>query len=221
MRRYKVRPRFVAFAIVASVFAMTTMVLANQHPIVNRATIKALKVHSVEVYRAQFPKAQASPKREAVSMRQITRAYGVSKNTMENVLDYLPTAYEAIPSLRLLPMLLGIVATETGGTNGLYAYNTNGTWDGGIAQVNSVNWAQYGMDWYTVQNPVLNLHAAGQILTSDLRVANGSLLGAFMAYNEGPTAYQQGRPDSLYAEEALRYTKAFRFVMHHGILLAQ
>lgn len=214
LRRYRIRPRFGIVVAVVSLLTVGTVVRANQKTIPNPTIVKALQVRSMQEYRMHFPKVPTSPKREGVSLRVVASAYGVSGIVLNKVIQYLPTAYRVLPKASFLPAVLGIVATETKGQNGLYNSNPNGTWDGGIAQVNSVNWALYGMDWNTVQDVHKNLYAASHILWKNYTTFR-DLRMAFAAYNEGATAVAMGEPDPTYVQEAWSYTKAFRFLLAH------
>jgi len=237
-RRYRIRPRFFAFVIVLCAFSGSAVVLARQNASaakVDRATVRELQIRASEEYRMQFPKVPTFPNtlpttlpitlpttlprvvrkvKRLVPLRDVARAYGVSSLVLNRVIRYLPLAYHALPKASFLPAILGVVATETKGQNGLYNYNPNGTWDGGVAQVNSVNWALYGMDWYTVQDAQKNLYAASHILWQNY-ITFHNLRMAFAAYNAGATAVAMGQDDPMYVSEAYRYTKAFRFLLAH------
>ncbi len=81
-------------------------------------------------------------------------------------------------------LALAVMAHESGGNWTARHHNSNGTTDAGLMQVNSANWAAYGLgkDPY---NPAANLRAGVAILSADLARYPGNVAAALEAYNAG------------------------------------
>lgn len=81
------------------------------------------------------------------------------------------------------PLFLALIAHESGGNWQAVNQNTNGTTDAGLSQINSVNWANYGL----TSNPfnvMQNIEAGASILDRALS-QYGTFSDALYAYNGG------------------------------------
>lgn len=86
------------------------------------------------------------------------------------------------------PLFLALIAHESGGNwKAVNNANTNGTTDAGLCQINSVNWATYGM----TDNPYdikVNIHAGAAIL--------GHALNSYSDFTQALYAYNGGTPSN-------------------------
>lgn len=84
-------------------------------------------------------------------------------------------------------LALAVIDHESGGDWAASHRNADGTTDVGLMQVNSANWATYGLgaDPYA---PAANVPARVAILAADLARYPGRLTAALDTYNAGPAA---------------------------------
>ena len=96
---------------------------------------------------------------------------------------------------------LGLIAHESGGVWMATHTNRSGTTDAGLGQINSANWAAYGLakDPY---NPVRNVAASVRILAGDLAAHSDHVAAALEAYNAG-SALRGWLFDPQYAGDVL------------------
>ena len=96
---------------------------------------------------------------------------------------------------------LGLIAHESGGVWMATHSNNNGTTDAGLGQVNSANWAAYGLakDPY---DPARNVAVSVRILAGDLAANPGHVAAALEAYNAG-SALRGWLFDPQYAGDVL------------------
>ncbi|MDR3601350.1 MAG: lytic transglycosylase domain-containing protein [Desulfosporosinus sp.] len=82
------------------------------------------------------------------------------------------------------PLFLALIAHESGGNwQAVNNQNTNGTTDAGLCQINSVNWAKYGLTNNPFNVP-LNIQAGATIL--------GQALGQYNDFSQALYAYNGG-----------------------------
>ena len=96
---------------------------------------------------------------------------------------------------------LGLIAHESGGVWMATHSNNNSTTDAGLGQVNSANWAAYGLAKHPYA-PVRNVAASVRILVGDLAANSDHVAAALEAYNAG-SAVRGWLFDPQYAGDVL------------------
>lgn len=128
------------------------------------------------------------PPAEAVAAALIGRPLIVETRTLQECLGRA-AAYYNLPVL-----LLDAILWQEGGTNGVGNRNQDGSYDLGLAQINT-RWlpvfSKYGITARSLlENPCENLYAAGYVLeTYALRFGGRDWFRATMAYNIGPSGW--------------------------------
>jgi hypothetical protein len=110
------------------------------------------------------------------------------------------------------PLFIALIAHESGGNWQASNQNSNGTTDAGLCQINSVNWAQYGLTANPFNIP-LNIQAGTTILGQALSQYN-DFSQALYAYNGGTAANGEKynpsyAPDVMGLYTQLQSTPAF------------
>jgi len=116
----------------------------------------------------------------------IGKPFAVKPRTIQVCLNRAASYYK-VPVL-----LLDAILWQEGGTDGVGKLDPNGTYDLGLAQINS-QWLQvFARDGITAKevldNPCENIYAAGYILDKYVNLFGGhNWFYATMAYNIGPS----------------------------------
>lgn len=127
--------------------------------------------------------------------------YGVPAATLRRVLRWAPLVRRYAPKHPALA--LAVVAVESKGVPTATRYNGAGLWDRGLMQVDSENWATYGLTWATAANPAANVRAGAAILRRD--VARYGVWGGLALYNSGEPV-----GDAAYTQAVVHYWPAIR-----------
>ena len=85
-------------------------------------------------------------------------------------------------------VILGIISWESGGQWQATHLNADGSTDAGLMQINSRNWAAWGISSHP-HDPLGNLHAGAGILAADLQATGNNLTTALEDYNGGTPGY--------------------------------
>ena len=94
-------------------------------------------------------------------------------------------------------LLMHAVLVKENGRSGRCSKNSNGTYDCGLAQINTA-WAahfgRYGIEYaHIAHNPCLNIQASAYILRHNFNLKQSQWFNAIVAYNIGPNKWTQGR----------------------------
>ena len=113
-------------------------------------------------------------------------------------------------------LLLHAVLRKENGRTGQAVRNANGTYDMGLAQINTVwvpHFAKYGVKLeHLLYDPCTNLQAAAYILKDNAIKFKGDWFRAIVAYNIGPSNWTPNRygVGYRYASEVVRYWWGFQ-----------
>ena len=94
-------------------------------------------------------------------------------------------------------LLMHAVLVKENGRSGKCSKNKNGTFDCGLAQINTA-WAQhfkrYGLDYsHIAHNSCLNIQAGAYILRHNYNLKSGDWFKAIVSYNIGPNQWSKER----------------------------
>jgi len=112
-------------------------------------------------------------------------SHPTTDTNLGNTLAYLTVINKNAKEQDVPPLwMISVIAHESGGNWLATNYNSNGTIDAGLSQINSVNWDTYGLknDPYDVNK---NLKASATILSKNLKKYSGNIESALYAYNGG------------------------------------
>ncbi len=124
---------------------------------------------------------------QAVAASYIGRPLAVNTRTLQSCLERA-AGYYRVPVL-----LLDAIVWQEGGTDGVGDRDPNGSYDLGLAQINTL-WlpvfAKYGITAGSLlDNPCENLYAAAYVLDTYAELGGRNWFRATMAYNVGPNGW--------------------------------
>ncbi|NMP20775.1 transglycosylase SLT domain-containing protein [Sulfobacillus harzensis] len=132
--------------------------------------------------------AQAAMRQARAAHANLTPGVSAYNRQISNILGTMPNR-----NPHLTPALIDAVMTQQDASGNPYAYNldSNGTMDAGLMQINSSNWAKYGLT-SNPYNVTANLTAGIQMLNQLLNQSGGNIYSAAYHYaGSGPLATQE------------------------------
>lgn len=86
--------------------------------------------------------------------------------------------------------------------------------DAGLAQINTSNWARYGLDEYSVFDPCTNVRAGASILRENYRTATGIYPPGDIALAHALSAYNSGQLSARldYASDVIANARRVRYL---------